>query len=122
MSDQTAVAKTIKRLDVKSRLEYALAAVSVLRSLQITDRTMKYKQFAQAIGLISLDGEWEAWHQQQVPDILRIVAAVERQAGGKTGVALVEFERIVNADGQPGAGVTRDTRIVSTPRSPVDPE
>lgn len=117
MGDEATFSTSSKRLDVKERLEFALAAVAVLRSLQISDRKMQYKELAQAIGLIPFGGKWEPWHQQQVPDILQIVAAVERQAGMKTGTTPIDFGRIVTKDGEPGKGVTRDTRIVSTPQS-----
>ena len=40
----------MNKLDVQARLEYARAAVAVLRSLKITDRTMRYSDFAAAIG------------------------------------------------------------------------
>ena len=109
-----------KRFDVRDRLQYAMATISVLRSLALTDRTMQYGQLAQAIGLIPPTGAWKVWHRQQIAEILQIIAAVERQAGPNTGAARVEFERIVAKDGKPGAGVTRDTRIVSTPQPSVD--
>lgn len=103
----------MKALDVQARLECACAGVSVLRALRITNGTMRYGEFARAIGLIA-DGEtWQPWHRQQVPEVLRIIAAVERQAGANTGTASLEFERIVNAEGEPGAGVVRTSRIVT---------
>ena len=110
-----------KHLDVGQRLQYAIAAVAVLRTLEATDRTMRYKHLAHAIGLIRLGGDWEPWHRQQVAEILKVVAAVERQAGRKSGAPPVRFERIVTKDGLPGAGVTRDTRIVSTPQPAPSP-
>ena len=71
-----------KRLDVRDRLQYAMATIAVLRSLALTDRTMQYSQLAQAIGLIPPAGTWKAWHRQQIAEILQIVAAVE--AAGRT--------------------------------------
>lgn len=118
MSEAAVEDQSGKRLDVRARLEYALAAVSVLRSLELTNRTMQYKDLGQAIGLISPDDGWKPWHRQQIADILQIVAAVERQAGTKTGAAPIQFATIVKADGQPGAGVSRNTQIVSTPQPP----
>jgi hypothetical protein len=70
----------MKRVDVQARLEYARAAVAVLRALKISDRTMRYGEFAKAIGLIADNEPWEVWHRNQVSDILRIVAAVEHQS------------------------------------------
>ena len=102
-----------KTLDVQARLEFARAGVAVLRALRITDRTMQYGEFARAVGLIA-DGEaWQPWHRQQVSELLRIIAAVERQARTATGSAPLEFERIVNSKGEPGAGVGGTSRIVT---------
>jgi hypothetical protein len=97
-------------LDVQARLEYARAAVAVLRALKITDRTMRYADLARAIGLMSEDEKWEAPHRQQIRDILNLVAATERQAGGE---GELEFGRIVGPDGQPGPGFYKTSRIVS---------
>ena len=74
---------------------------------------MRYGEFAKAVGLIADSEGWQAWHRQQVPEVLRIIAAVERQAGEIEGKVPLEFQRIVNAEGEPGAGVLRNTRIVS---------
>ena len=41
----------MKKIDVQARLESARAGVAVLRGLQILDQTMRYSQFATAIGL-----------------------------------------------------------------------
>src|SRR5947209_7685842 len=101
----------MKKIDVQARLEYARAGVAVLRGLQILDQTMRYKQFAIAIGLIA-DGEnWEPWHRQQVADILNIIAATERSAGNSE-TAPLELVRIVTASGEPGAGFKKASRIV----------
>jgi hypothetical protein len=55
-------------LDIQDRLEYARAAVAVLRALKIKDSTMGYGELARAIGLIPEGGRWEPWHRQQVAD------------------------------------------------------
>ena len=58
----------MKTLDVQARLEYARAGVAVLRALKLADRTMRYGEFARAIGLIP-DGEiWQAWHRKQISE------------------------------------------------------
>lgn len=102
-------------LDVQDRLEYARAAVAVLRALKITDSTMRYGELARAIGLIREGGRWEAWHRQQVADILQLVAATERQGHAKEGAEALEFDRIVTAEtGKAGAGVTKNSRIIRT--------
>ncbi|RXF75532.1 hypothetical protein [Hansschlegelia zhihuaiae] len=99
-------------IDVQARLEYARAAVAVLRALRIMDTKMRYGQFAEAIGLISDGGKWEPWHQQQVRDILVLVAATEGQPGAQIASPL-EFDRIVNKDGTPGAGFHKTSKILS---------
>ena len=68
---------SVKTLDVQSRLEFARAAVAVLRALHISDRTMRYQEFAKAIGLMSDDEPWKVWHRKQIADVLRLVAAAE---------------------------------------------
>ncbi len=104
----------MEELNVQQLLEFARAAVAVIRSLQITDRTMRYGELARAIGLIRDDGGWHVRHRRQITTILCIAAAVEREAGDG-GAQALEFERIVNETGEPGAGVLRTSRIVRTP-------
>jgi hypothetical protein len=101
----------VTTLDVQARLEYARAAVAVLRALRIVDKTMRYSEFAAAIGLISDGDHWQPWHRQQIGDILNLIAATERQAGQNTGVNPLQFERIVNEHG-PGTGFYRTARLV----------
>jgi len=102
-------------LNVQDRLEFARYAAAVLRALKIIDKTMRYNEFAKAIGLMSDSDQWEARHRQQVEAILHIVAAVERQqwGGGGTDLEPLEFERIVTEDGQPGTGIVKNSRIVT---------
>jgi hypothetical protein len=100
----------MKTLDVQARLEYARAAVAVLRALRIADITMRYGQLAMAIGLMSDNDRWEPWHRQQIRDILNLVAATEGQAGENA----LQFERIVNEEGRPGPGVCKTSKIVTT--------
>jgi hypothetical protein len=103
----------MKTLDVHARLEYARAAVAVLRALKISDQKMRYNEFARAIGLMADEELWQPWHRQQIRDILNLVAATERQAGDKVEIAPLQFERIVGEDGQPGAGFYKTSRIVN---------
>ena len=56
----------MKTLDVQARLEYGRAAISVLRALKIADRTMRYHEFARAIGLIADGEDWQPWYRQQI--------------------------------------------------------
>jgi len=102
----------MKALDVQSRLEFARAGVAVIRALHLTDATMRYGEFAIAIGLIPDGGKWEPWHRQQVADILNIIAATEKTAGTRTGTLPVEFERIITGQGVPGVGIKKTSKIV----------
>jgi|SRR5258708_6585738 hypothetical protein len=99
-------------LDVQELLEYARAAVAVIRGLKITNGQMRYNELARAIGLIRDDDGWRPWHRQQITTILSIAAAVERQASQRAATELLEFERIVNEDGEPGIGILKNSRIV----------
>jgi len=101
----------MKTLDVQSRLEYARAAVAVLRALQVTNGKMRYRDLAIAIGVMSHDEKWEVWHRTQLTDILNLAAAAENQ-GRPAGSIPLEFERIVTeAADEPGAGFYRKSKI-----------
>jgi len=50
----------MRRLETQSLLQFAAAAVPVLRTLSELDQRMTYKQFGIAIGLV--DERWEPWH------------------------------------------------------------
>jgi hypothetical protein len=102
----------MEALDVQDLLQYARAAVAVIRGLKITDRKMRYSELARAIGLIPDDGHWEVWHRQQITAILSIAAAVEKQASQRTATGQLEFERIVNEVGEPGTGILKNCKIV----------
>ncbi len=103
----------MKTLSVAERLDYARAAVAVLRALEITQGTMRYIDLARSIGLMSDTDNWEPRLRQQIEDILQLVAAAERQKGGGANPDNVplEFERIVTKDGEPGQGVNKTSRI-----------
>ncbi len=103
----------MKTLDVQARLEYARAAVAVLRALRIAGQTMRYREFATVIGLMADGEEWKPWHRQQIGDILNLVAATERQAGSNAEIEPLQFERIVTEDGTPGAGFYKTAKIVT---------
>ena len=102
----------MKTLDVQDRLEYARAAVAVLRALPIANTTMTYRGLSEAIGLMAPGDEWQPWHRQQIGDVLNLVAATERQGGGESQI---QFDRIVRAvAGEPGSGFFRNSRIVTS--------
>jgi hypothetical protein len=103
----------MRTLDVQARLEYARAAVAVLRALRIMDATMTYRDFATAIGMMSENEKWEVWHRDQVTVILNLIAATERQGRSQDAVPL-EFRRVVKAaDKQPGKGFYKTSKIVT---------
>jgi hypothetical protein len=85
-----------------------LAAVGVLRTLEHTDGTMTYSDFARAIGLMAQDEEWHIRYRTLVSELLYMLAATERQFGD----VLLPYERIVTAqEGEPGQGNYRTSRI-----------
>ena len=102
----------MKDLDVQDLLEYSRAAVAVLRTLQISDSTMTYADFARAIGI--LEGptdKWRAWHRQQTDAVLNAVAAIELKARKKS--MPLEYTRIVaKRTGIPGKGIAKSSKIV----------
>jgi hypothetical protein len=102
----------MKTLDVQARLEYARAAVAVLRALQVSNSTMKYRQFAIAIGMMAEDEEWKVWHRTQITAILNLTAAAEKQ-GRSADSRPLEFERIVTGKGEPGEGFYKKAKIVT---------
>lgn len=102
----------MKSIDVQARLEYARAGVAVLRGLHLSNSNMRYAQFARAIGLMAPSEKWEVWHRGQVTEILNLVAAAARQGGG-SDIDSLHFERILNADGKPGTGFWKSSKIVS---------
>ena len=103
----------MRDLDIQDLLEYARAAVAVLRTLQISDSTMSYADFARAIGLLeSPEDVWRAWHRQQTEAILKATAAIELKAKMKS--MALEYNRIINKrTGQAGKGVSKRSRIVT---------
>jgi hypothetical protein len=55
---------------------------------------------------------WEAWHRNQIKDILNLVAATERQAGENSGIEPLQFERVVTkGSGEPGAGFHKTVSV-----------
>jgi hypothetical protein len=79
----------------------------------VTNSTMRYSEFAAAIGLMPERGR-KPWHRQQITDIRNVVAAVEHQAGDDPDCEPLEFHRIVNEEGGPGPGFYKRSRIVTS--------
>ena len=100
-------------LNVQDRLGYAIAAVAVIRGLKITGKTMRYNELARAIGLLPEHDDWRVRYRTLITDILSIAAAVEKQSGPKFGGSdPLDFNTIVNEDGEPGTGILKSSRIV----------
>jgi hypothetical protein len=104
----------MKTLSVQGRLEFAHAGAAVLRALALLKTTMRYADFATAIGLKQEGEKWAPWHRQQVADILNLIAATERDAGKKTGAAPLQYGLVVTGSGSPGAGVHSVSKIVTS--------
>jgi hypothetical protein len=98
-------------ITVEDRLSLARGTAAVLSSLSATDRTMRHKDLAIAIGLMRATDKWEAAHRNQITDILNLTAAAEYQGSNADPL---QFERIVGQDGQPGAGFHKTSRIVAS--------
>jgi hypothetical protein len=97
------------KLDVMAHLEYAAHTVKVLRQLTASDKTMRSNELGRAIGLIGQEERWQPWHRQQVANILRLTAAVDRH--NNNDKETLEYHRIVGADGKPGSGVKHTSRL-----------
>ena len=104
----------VKTLDVQDRLEYARAAVAVLRALKILDRTMRHQDFARAIGLMPDAEKWYISYRNLIADILNLAAACSRQ---RRPHITLEIDRVVDESGKPGSGFWKRARIVREIRS-----
>jgi hypothetical protein len=88
-------------MTAEQRLGYAFSTVAILRHLTATDTTMRYNELGRVIGLIGPDEKFNQGHRTQIADIL-------------TGKLTLEFDRIVGADGKPGAGFFKTRRLTAT--------
>ena len=98
------------KIGAADRMKCATATIAVLRTLELLDTTMTYGQFARAIGLRGMEEEWQAWHRKQVSDVLYLAAAVEDQA--KMDEPPLQYDRIVDAQGEAGAGLHRTAKVI----------
>jgi hypothetical protein len=64
------------------------------------------------IGLISDGEKRQPWHRQQVADNLNAMVATEKTPGNKTDTNPIQFQQIVTATGELGAGISRKTKII----------
>jgi hypothetical protein len=107
----------LKTINVKQRLDLASRGVDVLRALASNKQKMQYEEFAKAIGLMAKTDAWTVQQREQVTAILSVMAAVERdgRGGRDKKIPPLEFDWIVNKQGKPGAGFTKNSRIVRKP-------
>jgi hypothetical protein len=96
----------MKKLDVQTKLAFASAGVAVLRALKFAGKTMTYRDFADAIGLMQGDDGWKAWHRSQVSSILYLISAAE---GKKTSL---DFSLVHDQKGKHGQGLGKKAKIV----------
>jgi hypothetical protein len=95
----------------KDRLfECAKAAALILKLLERRDLTMRYQEFAVAVGLIAADQRWEPWHRKQITRIIFTAEAVDNY-GGAPEIPDSAYYRVVGSDKMPGPGVRRIARI-----------
>ena len=103
----------MESLNVQQRLQFASATVAVIRGLALTGKTMRYNELARAIGLLPVRAPWHVRYRTLISDILSIAAAVEKQCGPTMGGSdPLDFNTIVNEEGEPGTGILRTSRIV----------
>jgi hypothetical protein len=85
----------MKTINVHARLGFAGSAVIALRVLRMVGKTMHYRDFATVIGLVR-DGEhWSDQQDQQMRDILGLVAMAERHGGVHTSELPLDFQLVV---------------------------
>jgi hypothetical protein len=93
----------------------AARCVAVMRDIAAKNQNIRFHAIGRAVGLIGEDEPWKAWRRQQVADICQFAAAAGVHAcGGET----LEWQRVVDGQGNPLKGVTRDSRLVSIPDKP----
>jgi uncharacterized protein (UPF0147 family) len=102
----------MKNHDVQARLTYARAGVAVLRTLRMVGKTINYREFAMATGLIHDGEQWEP-HRQQIHDILNLIAAAERQPGVRSKAVPLALEMVVAESNMPDHDSWKTSRIVS---------
>jgi hypothetical protein len=97
-------------MTAEQRLGYAFSTVAILRHLEATDTTMRYNELGRVIGLIGPDERFNQGHRTQIADILNLAAV----ADSKVGALRLDFDRIVRADGKPGAGFFKTRKLTAT--------
>jgi len=89
-----------------------LASSTVLHALKMQanksstgEVTMRYGDFARAIGLRGENEPWQARHRTLVTKVLRLTALCDET------LEELDFSRIVGEDGMPGSGHYRATKM-----------
>jgi hypothetical protein len=100
------------KLDPEILLARAASCVAVMRDVAAKNQKIRFHGIGRAVGLIGQDEPWEAWHRQQVADICQCAAAADVHAYGRE---TLEWWRVVDRQGNPLKGVTRNSRLVSIP-------
>lgn len=100
------------KLDPEVLLARAASCVAVMRDVAAKNQKIRFHGIGRAVGLIGQDEPWEAWHRQQVADICQFAAAADVHAYGHE---TLEWWRVVDRQGNPLKGVTRNSRLVSIP-------
>jgi hypothetical protein len=104
----------VRKLDAESRLEYARAAVAVLRALKITKSTMHHADFAKAIGLISASETFQQGHRAQITNILDLAHIAEATTRG--GQASLDFTQLLGKGDKPSLRARRAPKRAISPR------
>lgn len=104
--------------NVETKLDYVRASVAVLRTLQVTNKTMKFEPFCRAIGLIPDKTKWNLRYRAPAIEILDLAAIVDGQAKGmSTTTNPLQFERLVDDKGKPLLGFYKRLQVVRDARA-----
>jgi hypothetical protein len=98
-------------MNINLKLHHMARAATVLETLEATDKTMRYEPFCRAIGMIAPEDKWDVRYRREITFIFSGLAAVEKLDGGTEVLA---YERVVDAEGNPGAGFHKTVQIVRT--------
>jgi hypothetical protein len=110
------------KLKASERLAYAHATCAVAWTLDILDKTMRYRELATAIGLLRDDEKWHQGHIRPITDILDVAAACETGAGTPEAKVNELYARFVNSSGKPGPGYYKTSVITARPWRSQEPD
>jgi hypothetical protein len=102
----------MRTFTTSQRLDAAAKTLVIYRMLMLTDRTIFYRQLAEAVGIIEPGERWMPVHRRRVGQTINAVRITAKQAGEND----IDFSRVVDkATGKPGAGFHKDPRVVFEP-------